>query len=166
MVALACFVSPHGYGHAARACAVMQALFELRSDLCYEVFTTVPEWFFSESLTAPFTYHEMVTDVGLVQPDALTEDVQATVGRLDELLSPVDSLLDQIAFRLQQLACRVVLCDISPLGLAAADRIGLPSVLIESFTWDWIYRAYLDGAGQAARLIVTRCNRALHGGES
>jgi hypothetical protein len=153
MVAVAYFVSPHGFGHAARACAVIQALFEHRSDLSFEVFTTVPEWFFSESLTAPFTYHEMVTDVGLVQRDALTEDAQATADRLDELLSQADFRLDQIAARLHQLACRIVICDIAPLGLAAADLAGLPSVLIESFTWDWIYQAYLDECPELARHI-------------
>jgi hypothetical protein len=131
----------------------MQALFELRSDLCFELFTTVPEWFFSESLSAPFSYHEMITDVGLVQRDALTEDAQATADQLDQLLAPARSGLDQIAIRLEQRACRVVLCDISPLGLAAADHAGLPSVLIESFTWDWIYRAYLDECPRLAHHI-------------
>jgi len=37
-----------------------------------------------------------------------------------------------------------VLADISPLGLSAAQRAGLPSVLIENFTWDWIYTR-IDG---------------------
>jgi len=35
-----------------------------------------------------------------------------------------------------------VLADISPLGLAAAEAAGLPSVLVESFTWGWMYAAY------------------------
>ena len=26
-----------------------------------------------------------------------------------------------------------------------AERIDVPSVLIENFTWEWIYQAYLDG---------------------
>ena len=33
----------------------------------------------------------------------------------------------------------LVLCDISPLGLEIARLAGLPSVLLENFTWDWIY---------------------------
>ena len=31
------------------------------------------------------------------------------------------------------------MCDISPLGLMVAERAGLPSVLVENFTWDWLY---------------------------
>jgi hypothetical protein len=37
-----------------------------------------------------------------------------------------------------------VLCDISPLGIAVAEHAGIPSVLIENFTWDWIYDGYAD----------------------
>jgi hypothetical protein len=29
------------------------------------------------------------------------------------------------------------------LGLAVAERCGVPSVLVENFTWDWIYRGYI-----------------------
>jgi hypothetical protein len=37
-----------------------------------------------------------------------------------------------------------VVTDAAPLAVAAARRAGLPVVLIESFTWDWIYQGYLD----------------------
>ena len=47
---LAYFVSPHGFGHAARACAVMQAMRAVWPRVVFEVFTLVPEWFFAESL--------------------------------------------------------------------------------------------------------------------
>jgi hypothetical protein len=30
------------------------------------------------------------------------------------------------------------------LGIAVAEAAGLPSVLIENFTWDWIYRPYVE----------------------
>ncbi len=29
-------------------------------------------------------------------------------------------------------------------GIAVAARAGIPSILIENFTWDWIYQAYLN----------------------
>jgi len=38
----------------------------------------------------------------------------------------------------------MVLCDISPLGIAVARASGLPSYLIENFTWDWIYQGYVE----------------------
>jgi len=36
----------------------------------------------------------------------------------------------------------MVICDIAPMGIRVARAAGVPSVLIESFTWDWIYRGY------------------------
>jgi hypothetical protein len=35
-----------------------------------------------------------------------------------------------------------VACDIAPLGIAVARAAGLRSVLVENFTWDWIYEGY------------------------
>jgi hypothetical protein len=37
-----------------------------------------------------------------------------------------------------------VLCDIAPLGIAVAKAAGRPAVLVENFTWDWIYAAYAE----------------------
>jgi hypothetical protein len=47
--------------------------------------------------------------------------------------------------------CMLVICDISPLGVAVARRLGIPSLLIENFTWDWIYEHY---AGRAPQMKV------------
>jgi hypothetical protein len=40
--------------------------------------------------------------------------------------------------------CCVVILGIAPLGIKTARIVGLPSVLIENFTWDWIYRGCAD----------------------
>ena len=37
-----------------------------------------------------------------------------------------------------------MLCDIAPLGIRIARQAGVPSVLVENFTWDWLYRGYSD----------------------
>lgn len=139
---VAAFVSPHGFGHAARASAVLDALGRLLPGLRVELFTTVPTWFFADSLAIPFSVHPVQTDVGLVQLDPLEEDLEATADQLDAFLPFDRGEVRGLAERLHRLACQAVLCDISPLGLAVAREAGLPSVLVESFTWDWIYRAY------------------------
>jgi hypothetical protein len=137
---IACFITPHGFGHAARAAAVVGALRELVPDLNPHLFTTVPRWFFNESLGRDFTLHRLVADVGLVQRGPLGEDLPATVARLRELYPPDNALVARLAGLLPRLGCRLVLCDISPLGIAVARAAGLPSVLVENFTWGWIYR--------------------------
>jgi hypothetical protein len=53
-------------------------------------------------------------------------------------------MVEDLATEVATLGCELVVCDIAPLGLAVARRLSIPSILIESFTWDWIYRAYGD----------------------
>lgn len=139
---LACFVTPHGFGHAARTCAVLAALAE-RLPLAAEIFTTVPSWFFADSLALPFEHHAVACDVGLVQRDAMSEDLPATATALDALL-PFDAQhADELASRVRASGCDAVLCDVAALGIAVAERARLPVALLESFTWDWIYERYL-----------------------
>ncbi len=139
MTTVACFVTPHGFGHAARASAVITALVRRRPGLRFHVFTTVPRWFFSESLPDCFEYHPCISDVGLVQISPLEEDVGATVAALDRAPWRDAETVTKLARRLVDLDCSLVIADISPLGLRVACRAGLPSVLVENFTWDWIY---------------------------
>jgi hypothetical protein len=54
--------------------------------------------------------------------------------------------LSPLAEQVREAGCAGVVCDISPLGLAVARQAGLPSVLIENFTWDWIYSGYVAEA--------------------
>jgi len=142
-VALAWFVSAHGLGHAARAAAVMAATSRLRPDLRHHVFTTVPRWFFDDSLPdSDVRIHRLDCDVGMVQRDALSEDVDGTVEALSSWLSASTALLDRASSRIVAAGCCAVIADIAPLGLAVARAVGVPAVLVENFTWDWIYHSY------------------------
>ncbi len=142
-IPIAYIVSPHGFGHAARSAAVLNALAERRPDVKPRIFTTVPEWFFEDSLTGAFDYHEALTDVGMVQRSPLEEDPAATLRALDAI-RPLRAAARRLADALERFECRLAVCDVSPLGLAAARLAGVPSVLVESFTWDWIYEPYFD----------------------
>ena len=141
----AVFVSPHGYGHAARASAVMEALYR-REGARFEVFTTVPRWFFQESVPDLFHLHEVTTDVGYVQASALRADLGATARRLEAFLPFDEARVEGLAGAVRAAKCRAVLCDIAPLGVAVAEAAGLPSVVVENFTWSWLYREDAEGA--------------------
>ena len=143
MPRLVALVSPHGFGHAARTAAVLAALAELAPETTLEIWSTVPEWFFRDSLgSIRFDYRKSLHDVGLVQRTALAEDLPATVAALGALWR--GDAVEELARELERAHADAVLCDISPLGLAAARRAGLRSILLENFTWDWIYEGYLD----------------------
>jgi hypothetical protein len=143
--ALAWFISPHGFGHAARASALVAACSSRRRGLHHHIFTTVPRGFFSDSLPGvSFDYHRLECDVGMVQATAFVEDVDGTIRALERL--PVDHgpEFERVVDHIAATDCRLVVSDIAPQGLAVANRLGLPGVLVENFTWDWIYQAYRD----------------------
>lgn len=139
---MAWFITPHGFGHAARAASVMAGIQCIAPRTRFKIFTTVPQWFFDQSLTGPFEYHPLHTDIGLAQETPLREDLDKTIQKLDEFLPFDPSLMESLARQVD--GCGLILCDIAPLGIAVAQKAGIPSVLIENFTWDWIYQPYAE----------------------
>lgn len=150
---IAYFISPHGYGHAARASAIMAAISKIDPAIRFEVFTQVPQWFFQDSLSEPFGYHSLLTDIGLAQKTPLIEDLPETLRRLDSFLPFNTPQVEDLAKLINLLRCRLVVCDIAPMGIAVAREAGIPSVLVENFTWDWIYAEYLLEVPELSRHI-------------
>lgn len=144
MLSIAYFISPHGYGHAARACAVMAAMHKLNPSIKFQIFTTIPEWFFEQSIAGIFSYHNLLTDIGIVQETPLREDLPETLRRLNNFLPYDQSHIMSLSKEISKLECRLIICDISPLGIAVARKVGIPSVLVENFTWDWVYENYIS----------------------
>ncbi|WPD21583.1 MAG: hypothetical protein SD837_15405 [Candidatus Electrothrix scaldis] len=157
---IGCCITPHGLGHAARACAVMEAL-ACRLSKCvplhYTIVSTAPAWFFAESLTTSYEIYPLQTDVGLVQQDALHADLDRTVEQLQFFYPLRVDLVDELAVLFAD--CQLVLCDIAPVGIAAAAQAqkiygsSVRSVLLENFTWDWIYQPYLASHPEFAGII-------------
>lgn len=143
---VACFATSHGFGHATRAVAVLQALTRINPRLKVNVFSTLPDWFWNENLSPEIAYraHRLETDVGLVQKTPFEHDLHQTIARLGSFLAFDDEGLENVRNVLRKSETDLILCDVSPLGLALGKELGIPSVLVENFTWDWIYGGYLE----------------------
>ena len=150
---IAYFITPHGFGHAARASAIMDAVSETVPLVSFDIFTTVPEWFFVDSLSGQFEYHEFVTDVGLVQKTPFLHDLEKTIETLDRFIPFDPALISDTVDFLKQRACQLVVCDISPIGISIAKEAGIPSILIENFTWDWIYEDFIQADARISRHV-------------
>lgn len=140
---IAYFVTPHGFGHASRSSAVMEAMRRRCPEVRFELFTTCPILFFEDSIKIEFGYHRVHSDIGIIQLSPLKEDLAATCDHLDRTLPFDNQWVRKLADQIIQFHCQLVVCDIAPLGIAVARMAGVPSVLIENFTWDWIYQRYL-----------------------
>lgn len=150
---IAYFVTPHGFGHAARAVAVMEALAEIEPAVQFEIFTTVPSWFFQDSLGTVFNYHHLESDIGLVQKSAFQADLDDTLRSLSDFFPLAPPLIAHIAEVINALNCLLIICDIAPMGILVAKKAGIPSILVENFTWDWLYQQYCGCDSRIDRYI-------------
>jgi UDP-N-acetylglucosamine:LPS N-acetylglucosamine transferase len=139
MKEIAYFITSHGLGHVMRATAVLEELAIQRPDIHPHLFTTVPKELFNPPLEN-FTHHKVITDIGMVQSNAFHADLEETVKQLDTLLPYDHFQIDNLAKKCAN--CALIFCDISPIGIEIGKKIGIPSVLVENFTWDWIYSPY------------------------
>lgn len=144
---IAYFISSHGFGHASRTAAIIEALSKaLARDgkmSEFTIYTETPQWFFEDSLTVPFNYHRTTVDVGMIQLTPIVMDIPGTVTKVKSFLDSLPEESDRIAIELKQNGIDLVIADISPLGIVAAEKAGIPSVMFENFTWDWIYETFI-----------------------
>jgi L-arabinokinase len=117
--------------------------------------TRAARWLFDLTVEGAFSYAEVDTDVGVVQRDALTPDLPATLERARNFYDTVEDLVGREAAALAAAEASVVVADAPPVAFAAAARAGVPAFALTNFTWDWIYEDYEDALGQRTGLPKT-----------
>src|SRR5687768_10019412 len=97
--------------------------------------TSAPASFVEQSATVAIELQHAETDTGVVQIDSLHIDEGATARQAAAFHQDFNAHADAEADVLRQVRPTVVVADIPPLACAAADRAGVPSVLLGNFTW-------------------------------
>ena len=136
------YVSGHGFGHASREVAVVNAMAARRPDVRIIIRTAAPRWLFDLSAHAALDVQPVEADTGIAQIDSLRLDEDETARLAAAFYADFDRRVDAEAVVLRDMHAGVVVGDIPPLAFAAAARAGIPSIAIGNFTWDWIYRGY------------------------
>lgn len=147
------FISSHGFGHTARESAIMAQLSALSPEIEFTIYSNTPVSFFTQSGIKDFTFHAVQTDVGLAQDSPFKINFPKSLANLDKFVGALDDSSEYFAAELTANGIELVVSDISPLGVLAAHRAGVKSLLIENFTWDWIYQPYLADYPQFERFI-------------
>lgn len=165
---IAFFISSHGYGHASRSAAIIESILAKNPNVRISIFTETPLTFFEESLSEPFKYTKTQSDVGMIQLNPIAMDIPGTLKRLNRFLSALPEESDRIAALLVEEAVDFVVADISPLGILSAEKAGIPSLLLENFTWDWIYEPFAreyPGFTKVSRFLTDVYRRAEYHGQ-
>lgn len=121
----------------------MEKIFEIKKVIFF-IFSNTPEWFFKNSLRFTYEYIPITTDVGIIQTDPFTENLNLTLQQLDNFLPFHSENYAKFIQIIKDKRLDFIICDISPLGIWLAKQINVPCILIENFTWDWIYEYYMD----------------------
>jgi hypothetical protein len=135
-------ISGHGFGHAAREMAAINALGVRLPDYEIVVRTSAPRWLFDQTVRVPIRFLEGEMDTGIVQIDSLRLDERATIARAAEFHRTLPARAAAEASSLRDHDARLAISDAPPLGCLAAASVRIPSVVLSNFTWDWIYEAY------------------------
>ncbi len=155
------YVSGHGFGHASREIEVINTLGALRPDLAIVIRTAVAPSLLTRTLRVPVTRLDGPCDTGVVQRDSVTHDDEATMREAVTFYQTMRARTEAESERLAAFDVRVVVGDIPPLAFDVAAQLGVPSIAIGNFTWDWIYEWYPNALREAPHLIedIRRCYR-------
>ncbi|MFN2378434.1 MAG: hypothetical protein ABR538_18030 [Candidatus Binatia bacterium] len=125
-------------GHAVRAAAVLDRLARILP-LELTVMAACDRRAWPGSLAAATrSWHCEPCDVGVVQSDDVTVDLDATARRLEGWLRELPGIVQREARRLEG-SFDLVLGDVPSAAFAAAKTAQIPCVAVANFSWDWIY---------------------------
>ena len=143
MAAVLYFVSGHGFGHAVRAAQVAREL-SARGHRC-TIVSSAPQWIFDVNLAGlDYAYRAMAVDEGVFQVDSIRNDLVRTGERWRGFMDGAERWLEEGMALVRETGARGIVSDVAPLAFPLARRAGLPSVLVATFTWDWILDFYRD----------------------
>jgi len=151
---LAVYISGHGYGHLSQIAPVLNRLAELHPDIHLLLRTDLPQALVTRRIRAPFTLIPGAVDIGVVQQNAISEDIPSTIEAAREFYTGFGDRIEQEVDRLAPHRPVAVLSDIAPVAFPVAKRLGIPSIAVASLDWHDIYRAYLP---EGDALLNTIC---------
>ena len=116
---------------------------EKRHPSRFIIFSSLPSWFWKENLSGTnFQSIHAETDIGLVQKSPFSHDIDLSAQAWKDFLSFSNENFYNCLRLTNELQPDSILCDISPLGLKIGKSLQIPTVLIENFTWDWMFEIY------------------------
>ena len=135
-------ITNHGFGHAVRAASIAAQIQQLNPDILLILATTAPRWLLESYIPGDFIYRPRAFDIGVVQPDSLTMDYDATLVKLRDIRDRAPQLIQSEADFLRTNRVDLVFGDIPPLLAPIAKAAGIPCWMTSNFGWDFIYRPW------------------------
>ena len=140
-------VTGHGFGHATRALVIARLLKQRYPQIHVALSSAVDADAirrFVPDFDRHFDLRHHDYEPGLIQKNCFEVDQAATRERYLALNRQLPDRIDRETRYLERGKFDAVISDVAAIPLAAAARLGLPSVVIGNFTWDWMLEPLLD----------------------
>jgi len=139
---VAFFISGHGFGHASRQVEIINALAAARPGVGIGIRSAVDAGLLARTLRTPADLRPGPCDSGIVQSSSVAHDDEATTRATRTFYGTYASRVQTEVAALRDNPPAVIVGDIPPLAFDVAARLGIPSIAIANFTWDWIYATH------------------------
>ncbi len=162
---IAFYVSGHGFGHASRQVEVINTIGTAAPAARLVLRTAVSQDLLRRTLSVACQIRPGPCDSGIVQTTSIQQDDVRTIDEARAFHRDWTSRVAREAAALAGDWPSVIVGDIPPLAFAVAHALGVPSVAIGNFTWDWIYETHpgFDGAADVLSLVRAAYRRATLG---
>ncbi len=147
------YISGHGFGHATRMFAVMDALIAKEPSIHIYARTRVPKRLFGGLPASFFQHYDVALHVGIVEQDIFSQDLYSTLRRCSEISAAQDRIVDAELEFVRREGINVIVSDIPPLASEVGQAAGVPTIAIGNFSWDFIYEPYVQTHPDFAGLI-------------
>ncbi len=131
-------VTSHGLGHLTRTLAVIQQARTMRPQYDIQVTTTVDPSWINGQLDFEVLCRSREYEPGALQKNCFEVDTDASCHAYRSFLESHPKRLEEEKEYLRSQNVVAVVSDISAIAVRAAAEVGIPSVGISNFTWDWI----------------------------
>ena len=136
------YISGHGFGHASREVEIINALHIVRPDWRILIRSAVSPALLARSVNGPYQLIDGPCDTGIIQRSSVEHDDEATVRAALDFYATFDLRVEEESRTLRALGVTLIVADIPPVAFAVGARLGIPTVAIANFTWDWIYETH------------------------
>jgi len=140
---IAVYASDHGYGHLTRQLGWIEKIDWSGKDKIFLINSNGVR-LINNKKNFNIVCVSRPSDTGpAISDSSMDVDVIKTKQVLDKWNGKFDWLVKRECEWLQQYSIDKIISDISPIPFVAADKIGIPSLAVSSFTWYWIFSSIL-----------------------
>jgi predicted DNA-binding antitoxin AbrB/MazE fold protein len=138
-----CFsITSHGFGHGAISCSVINRLMTYYPNIKISVMTLLPKSYLNSRLSNDFDYYQIGSDFGMLMSSPIGIDIENSRKKYQHLFENWQLCVNTEKQLLREIQPNILISNISPISLDAAQQLGIKTASVCPFNWAQIYHAY------------------------